>query len=77
MIRPLTLVLRLCANITAGHVMLGLIREFFVGSLLNPGVGTRLLLVCGLGFFLFEIFVAFIQSLVFCLLLNSYIAEAF
>ena len=76
LIRPLTLVLRLCANITAGHVMLGLISRFFVQSLFFPTGLTVVLFVCGVVFFLFEGFVAFIQRLVFSLLLISYLDEA-
>lgn len=75
-IRPLTLVLRLCANITAGHVILGLISRFFVQSVFFPGLMTLVLLLCGVVFFLFEIFVAFIQRLVFSLLLIRYLEEA-
>jgi F-type H+-transporting ATPase subunit a len=76
LIRPLTLVLRLCANITAGHVILGLISRFFVQSLFLPTGLTLILLGCGVVFFLFEAFVAFIQRLVFSLLLISYLDEA-
>ena len=76
LIRPLTLVLRLCANMTAGHVMLGLISRFFVQSLFFPARLTIVLFGCGVVFFLFEVFVAFIQRLVFSLLLISYLDEA-
>jgi len=75
-IRPLTLVLRLCANITAGHVMLGLISRFFVQSVFSPSIISVVLYLCGLVFFLFEGFVAFIQRLVFSLLLINYLDEA-
>jgi len=75
-IRPLTLVLRLCANITAGHVMLGLISRFFVQSVFSPSIISVVLYLCGLVFFLFEGFVAFIQRLVFSLLLINYLDKA-
>ena len=76
LIRPLTLVLRLCANMTAGHVILGLISSFFVQSLFIPRTITLILFLCGIVFFLFERFVAFIQRLVFSLLLIRYLEEA-
>ncbi len=77
LIRPFTLVLRLCANMTAGHVMLGLISGYFVVGLFCPGLRAFVYLVLGIVFFLFEVFVAFIQGLVFPLLVSSYIEESF
>ena len=64
-IRPFTLILRLCANMTAGHVIILILRRAF---LTYP-----LLLPAGVALLLFEIFICLIQALVFCLLLDSYI----
>lgn len=62
-IRPLTLGIRLCANIIGGHLILDLITEIkvsFFGKL---------------SFSLYEIFVCFIQRLIFSLLILSYLEE--
>lgn len=76
-IRPLTLTLRLCANMTAGHVLLGLLSGLTSSLLLTKSYFLfSLFLALGVGFFFFELAVCFIQAIVFFLLLNSYISEA-
>ena len=70
--RPLTLAFRLAANITAGHIVMTLIREF-MGGCLFTSVGNRLILGCVNMFYLmFEIGVSLIQAYIFCLLLTLY-----
>ena len=70
--RPLTLSIRLAANIVAGHLLLRLIRgpltgvNIFIFSLLLVAV---ILIIC------LEIGVAFIQGYVFITLSSLYIAE--
>ena len=60
LIRPLTLRVRLIANITAGHLLLFLVSKIFIATILM---------------FLLEILVRFIQAFVFCLLLTLYFNE--
>lgn len=64
-IRPLTLSLRLGIKITTGHVLLALIR---VISILKFSI-----IIILLGYFLFELFVMFIQAIVYTLLLSQYL----
>jgi len=79
-LRPVTLTIRLMANMMAGHLLLVL----FYGSTtylffhavwwLRPlGVGTY---IAGFGFTLFEILVAVLQAYIFTLLTTVYIAGA-
>jgi len=79
-IKPITLALRLFANITAGHmvvlIFVGLIFMFGQGN-----VGTSLLTSIGstmltLFMFAIELLVAFIQAFVFTILTASYIGAA-
>jgi F-type H+-transporting ATPase subunit a len=76
-IRPLTLAVRLFANMVAGHFLLSV---FFLGSLaLFTGVPYILGLVSfGMGTLLigFEIFVAGLQAFIFAVLTASYIGGA-
>lgn len=60
LIRPLTLGVRLAANIAAGHVLIGLVTTF------DLGLGMQL----GLTFY--EIFVGLVQAIIFCGLLKAY-----
>lgn len=81
-IRPLTLMLRLFANITAGHVVI----VIFVGMIFifgNSGenlgggiVGTLMAVPLTLFMMAIELLVAFIQAFVFCILTASYISAA-
>ena len=60
-VRPLTLSLRMCINITLGHAILGILN-----SLSAAGIVTRTT------FFFLEIFVALIQAYIATLLLSVY-----
>ncbi len=62
--RPLSLSLRLFANILAGEVIIALL----LGSFLAAGLPVAMML--------FEVFVAFIQAFIFAVLTASYIAGA-
>ncbi len=62
--RPLSLSLRLFANILAGEVIIALL----LGSLFAAGIPVAMML--------FEVFVAFIQAFIFAVLVASYIAGA-
>lgn len=75
LIRPITLSLRLLANIVAGHVLINLISSTIVTRILIERVTFIIWITLGLIFIFFEIFVCFIQSVVFFLLVNRYIRE--
>lgn len=66
-IRPITLSVRLAANITAGHILIILIRNTIL--ILNP------ISIVLIALFLLELAVAFIQRYVFTLLLSIYLSE--
>lgn len=69
LIRPITLSVRLAANITAGHILIALCRSpiLFINSF-----STALLLLV-----ILEIAVAFIQAYVFVTLLSIYLRETY
>jgi F-type H+-transporting ATPase subunit a len=78
-IRPLTLSVRLYANMYAGHVVLGIFSIFVVLLLEAPGVAkaiTVLPLMLQIAMYAFEAFVAFIQAYVFTILTSVYIGIA-
>lgn len=71
LIRPLTLTVRLVANISAGHIVLGLLAN------VNSGLSAILPLWLGLtvAYTVFEFFVSAIQAYIFTLLITLYRAE--
>ena len=72
-IRPLTLRLRLVANIMAGHIIMALL----ISALLNPS-GLMMFLTISIlviGIYLFELAVCVVQAYVFILLLSIYVTE--
>jgi len=74
-IRPLALGVRLTANLTAGHLLIGLISTAVVVLLpIMPAVATLTAVVLFL-LTLLEIAVAMIQAYVFVLLLSLYLQE--
>ena len=78
-LRPITLAVRLFANLVAGHVMLSLMLvSAFVFLTHAPDLGLRagwgvLWLAIGFGIFLFEIAVSVLQAYIFTLLSAVYI----
>lgn len=67
LIRPITLSVRLCANITAGHILMALIsRTIYIFNIISIPLTILLIL---------EIAVAFIQRYVFTILLSIYLRE--
>lgn len=79
LLRPLTLAVRLFANLVAGHVMLSLMLVSAFVFITNAGdLGLRagwgvLWMAIGFGIFLFEIAVSFLQAYIFTLLSAVYI----
>ena len=72
LIRPLTLALRLAANIIAGHIIIGLL----IGALIRAmSVKSILLALMVIGIYLFESAISIVQAYVFILLLSIYIRE--
>lgn len=72
-IRPLTLRVRLIANLTAGHLLLCLLRALMPLSLLSP---VALVTLSGLSALLIlEVAVSLIQAYVFTLLARLYLEE--
>lgn len=80
-IKPLVLMIRLTANITAGHIiMLAFVALIFIfkqnmGDVAGHGVGVGSVLFMVFMFFL-ELLVAFLQAYVFTLLAALYIGDA-
>lgn len=75
-VRPITLMLRLCINMIVGHLILVVL---FIGTAYLVEVGnTRLLgvgtVVVGAGFVAFELFVAGLQAFIFTILTAVYVS---
>jgi F-type H+-transporting ATPase subunit a len=77
-VRPVTLSVRLFANMYAGHIILGIFAAFVVlgieggfGLGLIPAALSGIMLVM---LYAFEVFVAFIQAYVFAILTAQYIS---
>ncbi len=81
-LRPLTLAVRLFANLVAGHIMLSLLLVtgvVFIGAI--GDIGARAVLgipwfVLGIGIYAFEIFVCVLQAYIFTLLSAVYIQQS-
>lgn len=78
-VRPLTLAVRLFANLYAGHIILGVFSAF-VALFITTGVGGifvgSISLVFLILMYAFEVFVAFIQAYVFTILTAVYIQSS-
>nr|WGW18080.1 ATP synthase F0 subunit 6 [Puncturella cf. parvinobilis] len=76
LMRPLTLSIRLTANMSAGHIVLCLIGVYMVSALLTAGPTTIIfLLFIHIGYFVFEVGVSAVQAYIFTLLINLYANE--
>lgn len=65
LVRPITLSVRLTANLSTGHILMALLGSGFVGRGL---LGGSFILILGLFYFIFEMGVCFIQAYIFTLL---------
>ncbi len=72
LIRPITLSVRLFANIVAGHVLLKVVAGFIVSLGLLFGFAPMIFAVVMTGF---EIFVAVLQSYIFVMLICAYLGD--
>jgi len=72
-IRPITLSVRLCANIVAGHLLLSLLSNFSLNRFIYFYYSLSGLLILGI----LEIAVALIQGYVFITLVSLYSTEIY
>lgn len=72
LIRPITLTVRLIANISAGHIVISLIANCLVRSSLTVIIPVFFIYT---GYNIFEVFVCFIQAYIFSLLIKLYAEE--
>nr|YP_010577069.1 ATP synthase F0 subunit 6 [Tristichotrochus unicus]UZN92187.1 ATP synthase F0 subunit 6 [Tristichotrochus unicus] len=72
-VRPITLSIRLVANMTAGHIILGLLGTYLSSGLfVYPTMAVATLIFIQVFYFMFEIGVALIQAYIFSLLITLY-----
>lgn len=72
LVRPITLGFRLAANISAGHIILILIRSYLAARIFSSPSTFIFLFFIQIGYFLFEIAISLIQAYIFCLLISLY-----
>nr|YP_010983457.1 ATP synthase F0 subunit 6 [Euprotomus aratrum]WOK41624.1 ATP synthase F0 subunit 6 [Euprotomus aratrum] len=76
MVRPITLSVRLTANMSAGHIVLTLIGNYLTASFFLSSVFSMLLLISIQVFYtIFEFGISVIQAYIFCLLITLYSDE--
>lgn len=76
LVRPITLSVRLIANISAGHIVLTLIGNYITTRLFIPGAFSILLLIrIQVLYTIFEFGIGVIQAYIFCLLITLYSDE--
>ena len=73
-VRPITLSVRLAANIRAGHIVLGLAGNF-LSALCFVSMSALVLALVQVGYTIFEFGICAIQRYIFCLLLTLYSDE--
>lgn len=71
-VRPITLSFRLAANITAGHIVLSIIRTYARTRIFYISITTIFLVLSSIGYIIFEFAICLIQGYIFCLLLTLY-----
>nr|QXJ42331.1 ATP synthase F0 subunit 6 [Sepiadarium kochi] len=73
LVRPITLSIRLAANISAGHIILTLVGQYLTSLIMtNSMLITMLVLVIQISYFIFEIGIGIIQGYIFSLLITLY-----
>ena len=76
LVRPVTLSVRLAANIGAGHIVIGLVGTYFSGSFFSDSYFSFIsLFFVERFYFLFEFGVSLVQAYIFSLLLVLYSDE--
>nr|YP_010610660.1 ATP synthase F0 subunit 6 [Cirroteuthis muelleri]WAP91415.1 ATP synthase F0 subunit 6 [Cirroteuthis muelleri] len=72
-VRPITLSIRIAANISAGHIILTLIGNYLTFSMLSMAFSTSIvILIIQTAYFMFEIGISIIQGYIFSLLITLY-----
>lgn len=72
LVRPITLSFRLAANMTAGHIVLTLVRIYAARAFFTSSSSFIILLTLRSGYIAFELAICLIQAYIFCLLLSLY-----
>nr|YP_009740501.1 ATP synthase F0 subunit 6 [Ceratostoma rorifluum]QID03441.1 ATP synthase F0 subunit 6 [Ceratostoma rorifluum] len=76
LVRPITLSVRLTANMSAGHIVLTLIGNYLVASFFMSSIFSMLiLLMIQILYTMFEFGISLIQAYIFCLLITLYSDE--
>nr|QFG38801.1 ATP synthase F0 subunit 6 [Aeneator benthicolus] len=76
MVRPITLSVRLTANMSAGHIVLTLIGNYLTASIFLSSIFSMLLLLSiQVLYTVFEFGISLIQAYIFCLLITLYSDE--
>nr|YP_010183541.1 ATP synthase F0 subunit 6 [Drawida gisti]QVG61470.1 ATP synthase subunit 6 [Drawida gisti] len=72
LVRPMTLSFRLAANMSAGHIVLGLVGIYTSAAWFSSYSNLIILTSISMGYILFEVAICLIQAYIFCLLLSLY-----
>nr|YP_010713618.1 ATP synthase F0 subunit 6 [Naria miliaris]WDA98750.1 ATPase subunit 6 [Naria miliaris] len=76
MVRPITLSVRLAANMSAGHIVLTLVGNYLTASIFMSSVFSTLFIILIQVFYtIFEFGISLIQAYIFCLLITLYSDE--
>ena len=76
MVRPITLSVRLAANISAGHIVLTLVGNYLTARIFISSVFSTLFIILIQVFYtIFEFGISLIQAYIFCLLITLYSDE--
>nr|YP_010415011.1 ATP synthase F0 subunit 6 [Littoraria melanostoma]URW97533.1 ATP synthase F0 subunit 6 [Littoraria melanostoma] len=76
LVRPITLSVRLMANMSAGHIVLTLVGNYMTASFFATGMFSMLLLISiQVLYTIFEFGIGIIQAYIFCLLITLYSDE--
>nr|UOU20227.1 ATP synthase F0 subunit 6 [Glycera sp. i ZZ-2021] len=72
LVRPITLSVRLAANMSAGHIVLGLIGIYASSAMFTSFTSTATLISIQILYTVFEMGICLIQAYIFCLLITLY-----
>nr|ALQ78821.1 ATP synthase F0 subunit 6 [Hemipodia simplex] len=72
MVRPITLSVRVAANMSAGHIVLGLIGIYASSAMFSSILSSSMLMSVQIMYTMFEMGICLIQAYIFCLLLTLY-----